>query len=200
MFKCMHSAHGRSPHQNVYSPHTHARTPTGTWATTWATHTDQSHRSAPAHIRTGTRTRLPTWTTARPQTPDPNHPCVHPFSWYPTKSATPPHRYQDAAADLDNRESRINDLANEIERGLELVGVTAIEDKLQASQSAHGSACVWMGARMRCRAVFVVSLKRNVPTCPKPTFLRRAAVAAGRQHRATLSHPKTNVSPCDNKD
>ncbi len=40
-------------------------------------------------------------------------------------------RYQAACADLDNRDARINALADEIEQNLELVGVTAIEDKLQ---------------------------------------------------------------------
>ncbi len=40
-------------------------------------------------------------------------------------------RYQEAAADLDNRDSRIAALAEEVEQELELVGATAIEDKLQ---------------------------------------------------------------------
>lgn len=40
-------------------------------------------------------------------------------------------RYQDAAAQLDNREEALAALAVEIEADLEFVGVTAIEDKLQ---------------------------------------------------------------------
>lgn len=40
-------------------------------------------------------------------------------------------RYQDAAADLDNRDAKIAALAEEVETNLELVGCTAIEDKLQ---------------------------------------------------------------------
>jgi magnesium-transporting ATPase (P-type) len=40
-------------------------------------------------------------------------------------------RYQAAAASLEGREEAIAAVAAEVERGLELVGVTAIEDKLQ---------------------------------------------------------------------
>ena len=40
-------------------------------------------------------------------------------------------RYQDAAAQLDNRDEALAALAVEIEADLEFVGVTAIEDKLQ---------------------------------------------------------------------
>lgn len=40
-------------------------------------------------------------------------------------------RYQDAAAQLDNRDEALAALAVEIEANLEMVGVTAIEDKLQ---------------------------------------------------------------------
>lgn len=40
-------------------------------------------------------------------------------------------RYQDAAAQLDNRDEALAALAVEIEADLEMVGVTAIEDKLQ---------------------------------------------------------------------
>ena len=39
--------------------------------------------------------------------------------------------YQAAAESLDGREARVEEAANRIERDLELVGVTAIEDKLQ---------------------------------------------------------------------
>ena len=40
-------------------------------------------------------------------------------------------RYQDAAAQLDDRDEALAALAVEIEADLEFVGVTAIEDKLQ---------------------------------------------------------------------
>lgn len=40
-------------------------------------------------------------------------------------------RYQIAAADLDDRDARLAALYTEAEANLELVGVTAIEDKLQ---------------------------------------------------------------------
>lgn len=40
-------------------------------------------------------------------------------------------RYQAAAASLDDREVNIAAVAEDIEVGLELLGVTAIEDKLQ---------------------------------------------------------------------
>ena len=40
-------------------------------------------------------------------------------------------RYQAAAADLDDRDAQLAALYQEAEAGLELVGVTAIEDKLQ---------------------------------------------------------------------
>lgn len=48
-------------------------------------------------------------------------------------------RYQSAASDLDDRDARLAALYNEAEAGLELVGVTAIEDKLQAGvpESIH---------------------------------------------------------------
>lgn len=40
-------------------------------------------------------------------------------------------RYQEAAGDLEDRDARLAALYEEAELGLELVGVTAIEDKLQ---------------------------------------------------------------------
>jgi len=40
-------------------------------------------------------------------------------------------KYQDAAASLDDRDAQIAHVAEEIERDLDLVGITAIEDKLQ---------------------------------------------------------------------
>lgn len=40
-------------------------------------------------------------------------------------------RYQEAAASLDAREEKLDDLAEDLEHGLVLLGATAIEDKLQ---------------------------------------------------------------------
>lgn len=40
-------------------------------------------------------------------------------------------RYEEAATSLDAREEKLDDLAEELERGLVLLGATAIEDKLQ---------------------------------------------------------------------
>ena len=40
-------------------------------------------------------------------------------------------KYQAAAADLDHRDKLIAEVAEVVERDLELLGVTAIEDKLQ---------------------------------------------------------------------
>ncbi|GAB4813241.1 hypothetical protein N2152v2_000287 [Parachlorella kessleri] len=40
-------------------------------------------------------------------------------------------RYQEAATSFEDRDTKMNNLGNEIEQDLELVGVTAIEDKLQ---------------------------------------------------------------------
>lgn len=40
-------------------------------------------------------------------------------------------RYQEAAASFVDRDERLDALGREIEDGLELIGVTAIEDKLQ---------------------------------------------------------------------
>lgn len=40
-------------------------------------------------------------------------------------------RYLDASASLDAREDKLEDLAEEIEHGLTLLGATAIEDRLQ---------------------------------------------------------------------
>jgi len=40
-------------------------------------------------------------------------------------------RYQEAAASFVDRDEKLDALGREIEDGLELIGVTAIEDKLQ---------------------------------------------------------------------
>ena len=42
-------------------------------------------------------------------------------------------RYEQAKGALTQRDERLAELAREIEQGLELVGATAIEDKLQVS-------------------------------------------------------------------
>jgi magnesium-transporting ATPase (P-type) len=42
-------------------------------------------------------------------------------------------RYQEAAASFVDRDERLDALGKEIEEGLELIGVTAIEDKLQVA-------------------------------------------------------------------
>jgi phospholipid-translocating ATPase len=41
------------------------------------------------------------------------------------------HRYHDASVALDGREEEIERVSDEMERGLRLLGATAIEDKLQ---------------------------------------------------------------------
>jgi phospholipid-translocating ATPase len=41
------------------------------------------------------------------------------------------HRYHDATVALTNREEKVEAVSDEIERGLRLLGATAIEDRLQ---------------------------------------------------------------------
>jgi phospholipid-translocating ATPase len=41
------------------------------------------------------------------------------------------HRYHEATVALDDREDQIEKVSDEMERGLKLLGATAIEDKLQ---------------------------------------------------------------------
>ena len=41
------------------------------------------------------------------------------------------HRYHEATVALDDREEQIEKVSDEMERGLKLLGATAIEDKLQ---------------------------------------------------------------------
>ena len=50
-------------------------------------------------------------------------------------------RYQTAAAALENRDAGVGALAEQLEQGMALLGVTAIEDKLQVG-GVHG--------RVRC--------------------------------------------------
>ena len=49
-------------------------------------------------------------------------------------------RYQEAAASFVGRDEKLEALGKEIEQGLELIGVTAIEDKLQARRWRGGEA------------------------------------------------------------
>ena len=64
-------------------------------------------------------------------------------------------RYEAAKGSLNQRDEQLSALAREIEQDLELVGATAIEDKLQAGaqltalscQTMHGRAAVCSGAR-----------------------------------------------------
>lgn len=59
-------------------------------------------------------------------------------------------RYQEAAASFEGRDEKLDELGREIEEGLELIGVTAIEDKLQDGVPAaiqtllDASIRVWM--------------------------------------------------------
>lgn len=62
-------------------------------------------------------------------------------------------RYQDAAAQLDNRDEALAALAVEIEADLEFVGVTAIEDKLQEGVPAAIQSLLDAGMKvgLRCQ-------------------------------------------------
>lgn len=67
-------------------------------------------------------------------------------------------RYQEAAASFVDRDEKLDALGREIEDGLELIGVTAIEDKLQAR--------IWRvqpsdsGGRMRVYMVAQLDLRK----------------------------------------
>lgn len=52
-------------------------------------------------------------------------------------------RYQEAAASFEDRDGKMNALGVEIEQNLELIGVTAIEDKLQVGRG--GRVLGWVG-------------------------------------------------------
>lgn len=75
-------------------------------------------------------------------------------------------RYQEAAADLDNRDARLAALYAEAEADLQLVGVTAIEDKLQEGvpEAIHTllQAGIKVGNQLLTLAVSAVSWLRVV--------------------------------------
>lgn len=58
-------------------------------------------------------------------------------------------RYQEAAASFVGRDDKLDALGREIEEGLELIGVTAIEDKLQVGPGGCRAAC-WPGGWLHC--------------------------------------------------
>jgi cation transport ATPase len=62
-------------------------------------------------------------------------------------------RYQAAAAQLEGRDEALADLAGEVEADLELVGVTAIEDKLQAGVPEAIQTLLDAGVKARARGV-----------------------------------------------
>ena len=49
-------------------------------------------------------------------------------------------RYQEAASSFHGRDEKLDALGREVEEDLELIGVTAIEDKLQVGGRAGGRA------------------------------------------------------------
>lgn len=53
-------------------------------------------------------------------------------------------RYQEASTSFMGRDEKVDALGKEIEQGLELIGVTAIEDKLQVGVGLVGGR-VWCG-------------------------------------------------------
>ena len=69
-------------------------------------------------------------------------------------------RYQAAAGDLEDRDARLAELYKEAELGLELVGVTAIEDKLQdgVPESIH--------------TLLQAGIKVNIPCHMRPSYLQ----------------------------
>ena len=64
-------------------------------------------------------------------------------------------RYQAAAAQLEGRDEALADLAAELEADLELVGVTAIEDKLQMGVPEAIQTLLDAGIKVRPPRVFV---------------------------------------------
>ena len=71
-------------------------------------------------------------------------------------------RYQDAAAQLDNRDEALAALAVEIEADLEMVGVTAIEDKLQEGVPAAIQSLLNAGMKVQTQPQRVLTI---VPSC-----------------------------------
>ncbi len=58
--------------------------------------------------------------------------------------------YEQAASSLDDREQRVAAVSEKIERDLELVGVTAIEDKLQAGVPEAINKLITAGIKACC--------------------------------------------------
>lgn len=80
-------------------------------------------------------------------------------------------RYQEAAADLDDRDARLAALYAEAEANLELVGVTAIEDKLQAGvpEAIH----TLLQAGIKVIDLYHTSIQENIDE-PNPAHMPRS--------------------------
>lgn len=74
-------------------------------------------------------------------------------------------RYQDAAAQLDNRDEALAALAVEIEADLEMVGVTAIEDKLQEGVPAAIQSLLNAGMKVQTQPQHVQRRNGHCPSC-----------------------------------
>ena len=76
-------------------------------------------------------------------------------------------RYQDAAAQLDNRDEALAALAVEIEADLEMVGVTAIEDKLQEGVPAAIQSLLNAGMKVMHSPIFTYAYMGVLVTSPR---------------------------------
>ncbi len=83
-------------------------------------------------------------------------------------------RYQAAAAQLEGRDEALADLAGEVEAELELVGVTAIEDKLQAGVPEAIQTLLDAGVKARARGGS--NSNRRLCTALSPRCLTQVAV------------------------
>ena len=86
-------------------------------------------------------------------------------------------RYQDAAAQLDNRDEALAALAVEIEADLEMVGVTAIEDKLQEGVPAAIQSL--LNAGMKVQTQLQHGQSRGHPYPPFLTLFVTKLILAG---------------------
>ena len=69
-------------------------------------------------------------------------PAIHARRWHaPCCPQEWDQRYQEAASSFVDRDEKLDALGKEIEQGLELIGVTAIEDKLQVLPQAWSVCC-----------------------------------------------------------
>lgn len=69
-------------------------------------------------------------------------PVIHTRRWHaPCCPQEWDQRYQEAASSFVDRDEKLDALGKEIEQGLELIGVTAIEDKLQVRPQAWSVCC-----------------------------------------------------------